>query len=161
MQKFILPAQVNEYVGVGVVHIICSYRKWELCNFFRPFIWKMTISTNCSSYEIWWVRRWLVRPIWARNILAQRGQGRRAWDGADGLILPAFHAARLVLPVSICWYSYATALWLISLRHAERSRASFSHELWSIPKSVVEALSVSLKHFFWPPWQRSPVSSYP
>ena len=53
----------------------------------------------------------------------------------------AVQAACLVLAVSMRCCSYAAAPLWIALRHADRSCASVSHELWSTPKSFMEALS--------------------
>ena len=89
------------------------------------------------------------------------GQDSGARSCTEGLMQRAFRSACLILAVSMRCCSYASAPLWIALGHADRYCASVSHELWSTPKSFMEALSVSLKRFFWPPWQRTPVCSSP
>ena len=140
----------NQVVFVVVINVV-----------FVLSLREMTIFTDRSPYGAWWVRRWLIRPIRARKVLAHWGQDNGAGACAEGLMQRAFRAARLVLAVSMRCCSYAAAPLWIALRHADWSCASVSHELWSNPKSSMEALSVSLKRFFWSPWQRTPVCSSP
>ena len=50
---------------------------------------------------------------------------------------------------------------LITSRYLSLSCTRYSRQLGAIPKDFVETFSVSLKRFFWPPWERLPWNSSP
>ena len=96
-----------------------------------------------------------MRPIRALKVLRQWGQDSPV--AACGGRLPMtrdLRDMRFNLEVMVHCASCAAAPFLIAPRHAGRSWARVSHEVWSMPKSFRETFRVSLNHFFWPPWER-------
>ena len=136
--------------------------KWQKlgCSFVLP----MGRGPSSRIIRLWGgvVRRWLMRPIRALNDLRQWGQDSPVAACCGGLLMARdLRAVRLFLAVVMRCASCTAAPFLIAPRHAGRSWARVSHELWSMPKSFREAFRVSLKRFFWPPWERAPSSSSP
>ena len=100
------------------------------------------------SVGVGWVRRWLMRPIHALKVLRQWGQDSPV--AACGGTLPMtrdLRAMRFNLEVEMRCASCAAAPFQIAPRHAGRSWARVSHELWSMPKSFREAFRVSLNRY--------------
>lgn len=70
-------------------------------------------------------------------------------------------ALRLVLAASVRWTSKATAPFATAPRQVGRFWSSVTQDVWSKPESFKEAFRLSLKRFFWPPWERAPAYSSP
>ena len=99
------------------------------------------------------VLRWLLNPIGALNSREQCGHGCSCCPGDGGLWTLSLHSRRFWMAFWIRSFSYSVT--------PERSDASSSQALWSMPQRFRETFSVSLKCFFWPSLERFPAQSSP
>lgn len=84
------------------------------------------------------VRRWLVRPIRARNDLPHVGQTCMGTSVAAFAAL-ALRSARFSCAVVVLLASYVWQPWWISMRHVDQSCARVSQEVVSISRDLREA----------------------
>ena len=115
------------------------------------FLWEEDHLHASSACGVGWVRRlWLMRPFHALKVLRQWGQDSPVVACGGGLPMTRdLRAMRFNLAVLMRCASCAAAdaPFQIAPRHAGRSWARASHELWSMPKCFREAFRVSLKRF--------------
>ena len=88
----------------------------------------------------------------------QRSEQDSSIGDALALALRCVHFCSALL---ILFASYSLAPLLMRPRYFAWSCAICSHNSVGMLKSLREALRVSLYCFFWPPWERLPISSSP
>ena len=113
---------------------------------------------NFYSSDLW-VRRWLVRPIFALNCLEQCGQGyAKVEEAVLTLILRRWRFCSCSSPRLVSKLNTPVER---GLRQKVRSRAISSQVSGSMLQYFREAFSVSFYRFLWPPRERLPSTSSP
>ena len=124
-----------------------------LYSFFSSFVHRNWWGLSDQPYD-WgwhvWVCRWLIRPIcvWKGSRAARtRNGGCSGWCGC------AFSKFLQVLQTFTLHLTISCHLFLFCTR--------YSWQLGAILKDFMETVRVSLKHFFWSPWEFLPWDSSP
>ena len=93
------------------------------------------------SSLVLWVRRWLIRPIFALNSLLQCGQGMSGWEEEPD---ESFRRCRLCCSSSTRTVSKASTPVVTEARQAARSCATSSQEAGGMLQRFRDTLRVSL-----------------
>ena len=126
------------------------YKNYRCCFFFvhcnqwwpsdQPYDWGRHL----------WVHRWLIRPICVWKSLRQWEQGMVATVADVSVPFLSFLCSSVAVFLLV---SQTFSPRLTTSHHLSLSWARYSRQLGVIPKDFMETFSVSLKHFFWPPWK--------
>ena len=105
------------------------------------------------------MRRWLIKPICARKVLWQCGQGMVA--AAGELFALSFLTCRRCTAAAVLLASQSLAPFWTEVRQQLLSCAAISHASGQMSKALRDALRLSLKRFFGAPRERFPSTSSP
>ena len=141
-------------------YLLYNYMCWYSVSWVN--VWD--ISSLCrnwwqpSNQPYNWGRWWLMRPICVWKGLGQ-------WE--QGMVMTVANVAVPFLSFlrsSVAAFLLASQTFVSCLttsRHLSLSCARYFKQLRVTPKDFMETFSVSLKRFFWPPWECLPRDSSP